>query len=110
MAITNSLQQQALGASPTFRARVKSALATVAWQVLNNGASTQPSKTYANTVLLNLDAYAGQISGWLVTRTNVTGSNLTLSADTGAPVVNCDATDAALQSQLSTDWTAIAGG
>jgi hypothetical protein len=110
MAITDALLQQALSSSPTFRGRVKSTLATVAWQILNNGASTTPSKNYATQALLNLDAYAGQISGWLVTRPNVTGSNLTLSAATGAPVVNTDATDAALQSQLNTDWPTIAGG
>jgi hypothetical protein len=110
MAITDALLQQALSGSPTFKARVKSALATVAWQVLNNGGSSAKSLAYAQAALLNLDAYAGQISGWLVTRTNVTGSNLTLSAATGAAVINTDATDASLQSQLSTDWVALAGG
>jgi hypothetical protein len=66
--------------------------------------------TYARNALNNLDAYAGQICGWLVTRTNVTGSNLTLDASTGTVIVNTDATDAALQSQLSTDWVLLAGG
>jgi hypothetical protein len=104
--------QQALANDARFRLRVKNALATMAWQVLNEDPAAQGHQqraTYARQVLANLDGAAAYTAGWLVTRTNVIGATTSVALDQGQPVVQTDATDAALQSQLATDWSLIAG-
>ena len=106
----DALTQQALAADPAFQRRVKSALATVAFQVLNE-VNTTPGHaqrfTYAQSVITNLNTITQTIAGWLVMRTNVFGFTTSVSLATGAPVVVTAATDADLQSQLSTDWNIL---
>jgi hypothetical protein len=109
-----AVTQQLLAADVGFIARVKQALATVAWQVLNESDQTAghtARATYARTVLGDLDLYARKTAGWLVARTNVTGATTSITVDenSGRIVVSTDAVDAALESQLSTDWSLIAG-
>lgn len=104
--------QNALSNDARFRFRVKNALANVAWQVLNEGTGVADHAvryTYARNVIQSLDAIAGQIAQFIVGRTNIITANATVDLSTGAPVVLCDVTDAALQSQISTDWSKLAG-
>lgn len=112
MATTDPYLQQALANDGLFRQRLKAALATVAGQVFAEDPATAGHATrvtYARSVLQTLDATAGQIAGWFVTRTNVTGANASLVLVGVTPTVQTDATDAALQSQLATDWNSLAG-
>ena len=106
----DSFTQQALAADLSFHGRVRSALSSVAFQVMNEDPST-PSHatraTYARNVINSLQLVAPQISLWLVDRPNV------LSADTSydfqkGNVVSA-ATDPAIESQLMTDWNVLAG-
>lgn len=106
------MTQTALANDARFRQRVKNALHVVAHQVLNESPATSghaQRALYARNALASLDAIAGQIAQWMVGRTNIISANVTVDLTTGAPVLVCDCTDAAIQSQLSTDWSNIAG-
>lgn len=110
---TNSAYRlQALADSAFFRKRVKNSLARIAWQEINDGAATVTSKTYARSVLANLDAAAAFAAGWIVTRTNVVSTTISAAIDdtNGQVSVDSDVTDAALDSQFASDWVGIAGG
>ncbi len=109
MALTQA-QAQALSTDLNFKQRVKNAAMTVAWQILVSGASSAPSKTYARALLQSPDAYAAILAQWLVVRTNVQQSTASVDLSSGTPIVQTSATDADIQSQLSTDWVNIAGG
>lgn len=110
MPTNDAFTLQALADSSFFRKRVKNSLAKIAWQVLNDGAASVTSKTYARTVLGNLDANVALAAGWIVTRTNVISTTITATLDKGQVVVDSDVLDAALDSQFANDWSAIAGG
>lgn len=104
---------QALAASPQFRLRVKNALGKIAGNIIDPAitpGATAASKTYARQVLGNLDSYVGTTAGWLVNRPNVIATTITAAFDKGQVVVESDAIDAALESQINSDWTLIAGG
>jgi hypothetical protein len=105
-----AIQQQRLADSPHFQARVKAAFAVVAFQVIAEGQDT-PTEVqrynYARSVLANLNSVTASTVGWLVQRTNLLGANT--SYDYDIPGVVTDATDAAIESQLSTDWNVLAG-
>ena len=112
--VNTSLTQQALANDGAFRARIKNALATIAWQVLGEDPATTghgARTTYARQVLGALDQAASFTAGWIVVRPNVFQTNVTVGFDpvTTQIVVTTDATDAALQSQIATDWSLIAG-
>lgn len=103
--------QQALAQEPQFHARVRAALAVVAFQVIAEGRDT-PTEVlrydYAtNMVLPNLALVAQQISPWLVERTNLLAA--TTSYDFASRAVVTAATDAAIESQISSDWNVLAG-
>lgn len=102
--------QQALAADSRFQARVRSSLASVAWQVLQEDPATayhtERSK-YALTVLQNLTGQATSVSGWVVERPNVI--NFETSYSFAADAVVTAATDADLESQLMTDWNFMSG-
>jgi hypothetical protein len=105
------MTQTALSNDVRFRLRVKNALHIVSQQVLNESTGTTghaQRAVYARNALQSLDAIAGQISQWIVGRPNVIATNVTVDLTTGTPVVVCDVTDAAIQSQLATDWSNIA--
>lgn len=104
--------QQALAADPRFRLRVKAALATIAWQVLNEDPGTAQHNAraaYARLVLGSLDSHVGNLVGSLVMRTNVFNFQTSVVLDFGTPVVSTTSGDADLQSQLATDWNNLAG-
>lgn len=108
----DSYSQQALANDPTFKRRLTSCLSTIALQVLNEDPATvgHASRTgYARQVLNSPDAYVANTAKWIVMRTNLFGANTTVVLDLGVPVVQTDASDAAIQSQLATDWNLIAG-
>lgn len=106
-----SHSQQRLASDPTFHARVRAALAIVAWQVIEENSNTANHalrEAYArNTVLPNLALVAVQISPSLVERTNLIGADTTYDFVSGNIVTA--ATDAAIESQLSSDWNVLAG-
>src|SRR5262245_48288230 len=103
--------QQALAADPNFQTRVRSALANVAWQVLEE-VDTTPNHAmryaYAKTVINNLQVMANSIASWLVQRPNVLNFETTYNFPAGAVVTASG--DADLQSQLKTDWDILASG
>jgi hypothetical protein len=106
-----SYTQQALASEPSFHARVRAALATVAFQVIaegrDNAAEIQRYNYATITVLPNLALTAVQISPWLVERTNLIGADTTYDFPSGAVVTA--ATDGAIESQIYTDWNVLAG-
>jgi hypothetical protein len=106
-----SYTQQKLASATQTHARVRAALATVAFQVIAEGRNTADEiKRYdyaTNVVLLNLSAVAVQISPWLVQRTNLMGADTTYDFQADAAVTA--ATDAAIESQIYTDWNVLAG-
>jgi hypothetical protein len=106
----DSFSQQALAIDQKFRLRVQNALASVAWSVLSEDAGTpaHPERAdYARTVINNLGSQAQTVAPWLVTRPNL--MQAVTSYDFQALATVTDATDAALESQLMTDWNTLAG-
>src|SRR5262245_33713623 len=102
--------QQALANDSRFRLRVKSALATVATQVLNENSAIPfhtTRATYARQVIQSLDQYVSALSGWLVMRTNLITAVTSYDFAQGATVT--DAIDSAIESQFSTDWNILSG-
>jgi len=106
----DSYSQQSLGADPNFHRRVRAALSSVAWQVLNE-ADAVPNhdarEKYARSVISNLDTMARQIAQWLVHRPNLMAFETSYSFP-GAAVVTA-AGDADIESQLMTDWNELSG-
>jgi hypothetical protein len=106
----DSFTQQALAADLSFHGRVRSALSSVAFQVMNEDPTTpnhDQRVTYARQVINTLAFAAPQVSTWLVERPNLIGAETTYDFQKGNVV--SAATDAAIQSQLMTDWDLLAG-
>lgn len=105
-----AIQQQRLADSGHFHERVKGAFSNVAFQVIAEGRDN-PTEiiryNYARAVLANLDGSVSATVGWLVMRTNLNGANTTYDYNIPSPVT--DATDAAIESQIMTDWNILAG-
>jgi hypothetical protein len=102
--------QQRLANDITFQGRVRSALASVAFQVIAEDPAT-PSHdkrvVYARTVINSLSFTASNITPWFVERPNLMGAETSYAFESGNIVTA--ATDAALESQLMTDWDFLAG-
>src|ERR1041385_2261011 len=100
----DSFSQQRLAEDKNFQLRVRNALATVAWSVLNESPTT-PNHTeranYARQVLGDLDKFTPPITRGLVTRPNVNNFTTSFDFQRGA-VVNASG-DPDLLSQLTTD-------
>jgi|SRR5262252_4082047 len=106
----DSYSQQALAADPRFQLRVRSCLANVAWQVLEESNVTpghDQRAAYANTVIKNLPMVAQQIAAWLVERPNLIQFETSYNFPAGA--VMTAAGDPDIESQLLSDWNEIAG-
>lgn len=104
--------QQALANDPTFRQRLKASLSRIAWQVLIEVVTvdTPTRRTYARNFLANPDGVVAQLVGSFVFRTNVFAAATTLAFDgRGGTLVQSAVTDAAMDSQLATDWSSLAG-
>lgn len=106
----SSYTQQALAANLNFQTRVRNALATVAWQVLNEDPATpnhQARESYARTVISNLPMSAASVSPWLVDRPNLIAFDTTFDFPSGDVVTASG--DADIESQLASDWNVLAG-
>ncbi len=109
----DNFTQQALASDPTFRQRVKASLARIAWQVLIEDPATAghvARASYARAFLANPDPVTVTLVGSLVFRTNVLSAITSVAFDgRGSTVVQSAVTDAAIDSQLATDWSQLAG-
>ena len=106
----DAFTQQALADSSTFQLRLKNALSNVAWQVLNEGSGVTnhaQRAAFARQVISNPAGFAQTFSTWFVTRTNIL--SVTTSYDFEQRAVVTAATDAAMESQLQTDWNILSG-
>ena len=106
--------QQALASESAFRARVRQQVLLQAGVVLAEGtgvANHTTRKAYALQVIANPDLLLNSIVAWIVTRGNVLGANTTavINDQAARAVVVTDATDAALFSQIATDWDTLSG-
>jgi hypothetical protein len=104
---------QTLTNSPQFRLRVKNALGKIGGNMIDPSitpGATSTSRAYARTVLGNLDQYTTTMCGWLINRPNVIATTITSTQHQGQWIVESDVTDAALESQINSDWPLIAGG
>ena len=109
----DNFTQQALASDLTFRQRLKASLARVAFQILTEPTSTtnhQARKTYALQVVANPDSAVNSLVGIFVFRTNPFGATTSVAFDgRGGTVVQSTVTDAAMDSQLATDWDNLSG-
>lgn len=101
------LSQAALGESPIFRSRVKTALLKVAQGV-------NPPTAFGDLVLANPGVYASQISPFLSIRTSIIAFE-TVPSWAGGPSAYADtlAGDADIEAQILFDWaelTRVFGG
>jgi len=106
----DSYSQQALASDSHFQLRVRAALATVAWIVIEEDAETAnhaARAAYARSVINNLQFTAVQIAPWLTERPNLMLFETSYSFPAVAVVTA--AGDADIQSQLLSDWNDLAG-
>lgn len=109
----NALTQQALAQDSQFRQRIKSILATVAWQVQSedvNIPNHANREKYANQVIRQMDSEVVAVVSSLVMRPNVFSFETTFEYDFEfqAGHVITAAGDLDIQSQLATDWNDLA--
>src|SRR5262245_59377561 len=105
--------QQALAADAQFRRRVRSAMSSVAWQIINEdeGITNHDNRLkYAQQVTRQLDSEVGIILPSLVMRPNVFNFDTSYVYDFELLVgqVVSASGDADLLSQLATDWNDMA--
>lgn len=101
--------QMALAHDAGFLNRIQFAMGKVALQVVNEAgtvAGHAARRAYASQVLGNPAAAAVSMSVGLVGAVNLTAAVTTINPDL---TVTSDATDAAVESQVSTLWNAYAG-
>jgi len=105
-----SYTQQALAYDPNFQLRVRAAIATVAWTVMNEDAAVEHHETraaYARQVIRDLGIAAMSIAPWLVQRPNL--MSFETSYDFTAGHVMTLSGDLDIESQLMSDWDVLAG-
>lgn len=105
-----AIQQQRLAQAEHFRQRVKSCLSSVAFMVISEGKGDPTAEqryNFARSVMQNLDSFSVSTVSWLVERPNLLAA--TTGYDYDIPSVISDATDAAIESQLYSDWNVLAG-
>lgn len=106
----NSYTQQRLASDSNFQGRVRAAIASVAFQVLEESTVTpghEQRATYARAVLPNLSQVAQAAAPWLVERPNLVQFETSFDFPSGAVITA--AGDADIESQLLTDWNILAG-
>lgn len=106
-ATTNQLN--ALANDSMFRQRCRALVLQQAATVYNESAGTtgHAARAAFAVKLLQQPGFADQLVQVVVTRTNLVASTVTFDFDRGAVVT--DATDAAILSQLATDWSMFSG-
>jgi hypothetical protein len=106
---SNTDQLTSLAQDSQFRQRVATLALLEAGAILAEAPATPNHNarcTYAISLLSNPGKAQG-IADWLCSRTNVTSANTTY--DFARRAVTTDATDAAIRSQINTDWNVLAG-
>jgi hypothetical protein len=108
MAATTS-QLNALANDSVFRARARTLVLQICAQVYGEDAQTPNHSARASYAvkLLQSPGLADQLVQVLVTRTNLAASTVTYDFDKGE--VLTDASDAAILSQIATDFSMLAG-
>jgi len=107
---STAVSQQALAQDAQFINRLAGALVVVAFQVFAEDPGTAGHNqrvVLADAVRDDPIGQARKFAATMVMRTNLFGANTTY--DFGSRSVVTDATDAAIQSQLSSDWSLLAG-
>jgi len=106
----DAFTQQALADDRRFQQRLENALGKVAWEVLNEDPSTlhhAERAVFSNRVLASPQQMASQLSSSFVGRPNV--FQFATSYDFTVGGIVTAAGDADIESQLHTDWNAMAG-
>jgi hypothetical protein len=105
---STAAQLAALGNDPQFQLRVRSLLVQQAASVYAE-APAQPDtrRTFAKQVLANPGTIAQNVAAVIANRTNLVAGTVTYDWNNGRPAT--DVTDAAIQSQIATDWNLLAG-
>lgn len=103
-------QLSALGSDPQFKSRIQSLLIQQAAVVYAESAGVSNHAirvVYAKQVLQNPGGAAQIAAAVIVNRSNLVAANTTFNFASGR--VETSATDAAIASQISTDWDMLAG-
>jgi hypothetical protein len=106
-ATTNQLN--ALANDGVFRQRCRTLVLQICAQVYGEGTgvTNHAARAAFAVKLLQAPNLADQLVSVIVTRTNIAASAVTYDFDKGE--VLTDATDAAILSQIATDWSMLAG-
>lgn len=102
-------QLVALSNDSQFRQRIRVLVLQICAQIYAEDPATASHAarvSYAEKIL-QVPSTADQLASILVTRTNLVASSITYDFTNGAVVT--DASDAAILSQLATDWNLLAG-
>jgi hypothetical protein len=105
----------ALAGDPFFLRRVTGILELMAAQIVNTtiGQGTPPvtagQQAYARLIIASPAQYANTWTQYLVHRSNIIGANIWVDLSTGQPCLFSDATDAAIESQIISDWPSVSG-
>jgi hypothetical protein len=107
--MATTAQLTALGTDGAFRQRVRNLVLLEAAAVYGESAGTtnHNARVAFAFKLIATPSLADQLADVLVSRTNVTASTITYDFDRRAVVT--DASDAAIRSQIATDWSMLAG-
>lgn len=109
MAAATSDQISALSRDSSWAQRVQSLLIQQAAVVYSESIDVVSHATrvaYAKAILANPSGYTG-VAVTIANRTNIIGSNITYNFSDGHIV--SDVTDAAISSQIASDWNMLAG-
>jgi hypothetical protein len=110
-----ALMLTALANDSSFRNRFMGLLEGMTAQILNTaiGSGTPPvtagQQAYARLITANPQQYANTLILYFVHRSNLTGANIWVDISQGYPALFTDATDAAINAQIITDWPSISG-
>ncbi len=105
----------ALANDSGFRVRFTGLLLAMCSQVLNTTVGqgspvvTAGQQTYARTIIASPQQFASTLILYFIHRVNISGTNIWVDISAGTADLYCDATDAAILSQLANDWAQISG-
>ena len=107
--MATTAQQIALGNDADFRQRVRALFLSEAAVVYNENGATpnHAARALFASKLFQQPSLADILAPALATRTNLAGSTVTY--DFALQSVVTDASDAAIRSQIATDWNLFAG-
>ena len=107
---STAIQLAALANDSQFRLRIQSLLVQQAGTIYAESAGTPNHAlrvAYAKSVFANPAGQANVVATVISNRTNLIGGNTTYDFNAGHVVT--DVTDAAISSQLATDWDMLSG-